>query len=106
LPVLFCFSQDIGLVIDASLPPEVYEAVAAEHGTELRYVIDTHIHADHLSRSRLLAERTGAALVLPVQNRAQFEFTPIAAGDSLSLGRARLTAIATPAILSKARHSS
>jgi glyoxylase-like metal-dependent hydrolase (beta-lactamase superfamily II) len=58
--------------------------------------IDTHIHADHLSRAGELARQTGAALRLPAQHRARFAFTPIGDGESLRLGQATLRALATP----------
>ena len=63
-------------VIDPSLSPDVYVEIAQTHHWTIRYVIETHVHADHLSRARSLAERTGATLVLPKQQRVQFAFTP------------------------------
>jgi glyoxylase-like metal-dependent hydrolase (beta-lactamase superfamily II)/rhodanese-related sulfurtransferase len=89
-------SKNEAIIIDASLPPEVYLNAAAELSTQIRYVVDTHIHADHLSRSRLLAERAGGELVLPMQKRVQFDFKPLAPGDSLSFGNETLRAVPTP----------
>jgi glyoxylase-like metal-dependent hydrolase (beta-lactamase superfamily II) len=59
-------------------------------------VLDTHIHADHLSRSRSLADLTGATLHLPAQDRVSFTFSPVHEGDEITFGDARLTALATP----------
>jgi glyoxylase-like metal-dependent hydrolase (beta-lactamase superfamily II) len=59
-------------------------------------VLDTHIHADHLSRSRALAAQTGATLYLPAQQRVTFSFTPVADGDTLAIGGAQVTALHTP----------
>jgi rhodanese-related sulfurtransferase len=56
-------------VVDASLDPEVYLNVAQSQGWFITAVLDTHIHADHLSRSRLLAERSDATVYLPDQQR-------------------------------------
>ena len=89
-------SQAEALVIDPSVPPEVYLELAAQHGLRIRYVLDTHIHADHLSRARRLAEQAGAILVLPDQERVRFRFRPIAHGDTITFGGAALTAFATP----------
>jgi len=96
-----CLSYLIGsdgeaVVIDAALPPEVYQELAAEHGWVITAVLETHIHADHLSRSRLLAEVTGAALYLPAQDRVSYPFTPIDAGEALTIGSSRLVALHTP----------
>jgi rhodanese-related sulfurtransferase len=57
-------SDDEAAVIDAALAPHVYLTLARDRGWRIRYVLDTHIHADHLSRSRRLAEDAGATLML------------------------------------------
>src|SRR6266699_2664120 len=57
------------LVIDASLDPQVYLGLARRHGWHIRFALDTHLHADHLSRSRQLAQSLGAKLMLPDQQR-------------------------------------
>ena len=76
--------------------PEVYQGLAAERGWTITRVLDTHVHADHLSRARLVAEATGANLVLPGQDRVSYPFDPIRDGDVLPIGDARLTALRTP----------
>ncbi len=57
---------------------------------------DTHIHADHLSRSRLLAHLEAAELFLPTQDRAQYPFRPVADGDRIAFGSTALVAMRTP----------
>jgi glyoxylase-like metal-dependent hydrolase (beta-lactamase superfamily II)/rhodanese-related sulfurtransferase len=96
-----CLSYIIGshgeaLVIDASLPPEVYIEIAEKHGWRIAHAIDTHVHADHLSRSRQLAEITGATLWLPENNRVSFPYRPLRDGDLVESGEARLTVLSTP----------
>jgi glyoxylase-like metal-dependent hydrolase (beta-lactamase superfamily II)/rhodanese-related sulfurtransferase len=95
-----CLSYLIGageeaLVIDASLDPQVYLNLARAHGWQITSVFDTHIHADHLSRSRQLAERSGATLFLPAQQRVAFPFTAIRDGDTLETSSMRLSALHT-----------
>jgi len=89
-------SAGVAAVIDPSLPPEIYLGLAEEHGWRLASVLDTHIHADHLSRARALAERSGAKLLLPQQNRVRYPYTPVQDRDAISIGSAQLTAIRTP----------
>ena len=95
-----CLSYLIGagdeaLVVDASLPSEIYLGLAQQRGWRITTVIDTHIHADHLSRGRPLAGTTGATLYLP-ENRRATDFTPVRDGDVLTIGETRLEVLATP----------
>jgi glyoxylase-like metal-dependent hydrolase (beta-lactamase superfamily II) len=96
-----CLSYLIGagdeaIVIDASLDLEVYLDLAKRHGWQITSVFDTHIHADHLSRSRQLAERSGAMLFLPDQQRVSFPFTAIRDGDTLATHTMQITALHMP----------
>jgi len=84
------------VVIDASVEPDVYIRLLRERGWRLLAVADTHIHADHLSRSRQLAHMEGAALLLPTQDRAQYRFRPVADGDRIAFGSTALVAMHTP----------
>ena len=96
-----CLSYLIGageeaMVIDASLDPQVYLDLARSHGWQITSVFDTHIHADHLSRSRPLAQMSGAKLFLPDQQRVSFPFTAMRDGDTLATPDLMLTALRTP----------
>ena len=96
-----CLSYVIGdgseaFVIDASLDPQVYLDLAAKYGWQITSVFDTHIHADHLSRSRQLVQMSGAMLFLPDQQRVSFPFTAMRDGDTLATPQLRLTAVRTP----------
>jgi glyoxylase-like metal-dependent hydrolase (beta-lactamase superfamily II) len=96
-----CLSYLVGshkeaAVIDASLPSETYLHLARAHGWWIRFVLETHVHADHVSRARQLAVAAGARLLLPVQDRARFEYSPIAHGERVVVGAATITAHATP----------
>lgn len=96
-----CLSYVVGsggeaAVIDPSVSPEVYVEIAKKRGWSVRYVFETHVHADHLSRARELAERADATLMLPPQQRVRFSFTTVADGDHAPLGRASITAMHTP----------
>ena len=89
-------ANDIALVIDASVEPEVYVELLKSRGWTLSAVVDTHIHADHLSRSRRLAALTGAQHYLPTQERVRFPFRRLADGDRIAIGNAELVAWRTP----------
>ena|SRR5579871_2299029 len=96
-----CLSYILGsagsaAVVDASLQPAVYTQLAEAHGWRIRCVIDTHVHADHFSRSKVLAEQSGATLFLPEQRRVHFDFSPLSDGAEVQVGSIALTALRTP----------
>ncbi len=89
-------SQGRALVIDPSVEPKVYLALAEERGWRITQVLDTHIHADHLSRARLLVQETQAEYLLPRQNRVHFKYSALDDGDVIWVGEATLKTIAAP----------
>ena len=96
-----CLSYLIGsggdaVVIDAAVDPTVYVQLAAENGWRIRRLFETHVHADHLMRTRALAELTGAALHLPRQRRVSYPFTPVDDGEQWEIGETRMTFLHTP----------
>ena len=89
-------SNGVAAVIDPSLDAHVYLDLARHYGWLITHVIETHVHADHLMRSRPLATRTGATLHLPAQERVRFPFSPMRDGDVIDIENATLRVIATP----------
>ncbi|MBI4503789.1 MAG: MBL fold metallo-hydrolase [Gemmatimonadetes bacterium] len=89
-------SLGVAVVIDPSVDPEVYLDLAKERSWRITQVIDTHVHADHVSRARLLAARAGARVLLPEQQRVRFPFDALKDGDTLKLGDSTLEIVATP----------
>ena len=60
------------------------------------YVIDTHVHADHLSTGRKLAEMTGAKYALYASAGARYDFFSVNDGDVLDLGNVQIRVMHTP----------
>ena len=70
-------------VVDPSIDLEQYDALLQERDFTLKYVIDTHVHADHVSGARKLAEQHGAALCLHESAGVSYQFpTPQGRGGS------------------------
>jgi glyoxylase-like metal-dependent hydrolase (beta-lactamase superfamily II) len=89
-------SKVLAIIIDPSLPVNEYEKILKENGLQLKYVFETHIHADHLSRAKLLAEKYNAELFLPDKSVVLFVFTPVKNGDVIKLEEIQLEVLYTP----------
>lgn len=89
-------SNDESVIVDASLPIETYEEVLAKEKLNLKYVIETHIHADHLSRSKQLAENNNVHLHLPAPNKVSFDFIPVNDNSIFQIGNINIKTIHTP----------
>jgi glyoxylase-like metal-dependent hydrolase (beta-lactamase superfamily II)/rhodanese-related sulfurtransferase len=83
------------IVVDASLDIAVYEQYLKANNAVLKYVIETHIHADHLSRSRQLAENNKARLFLPTPNQVAFPFENIGNDTIFKIGDIAISTIQT-----------
>jgi hydroxyacylglutathione hydrolase len=95
--VLGCGGLGLGAVVDPQLHDlDNYVAFAASKGLRITHVIDTHIHADHRSGGRALAERTGASYCLHRSADVSFAFTALDEGQQIELGNTRLRVIHTP----------
>ena len=70
--------------------------MAEGRGWRITHVLDTHVHADHLSRSRRLAEQAGATLHMPEGSPVSYPFSALGDGDALRVGSATLEAVRTP----------
>ncbi len=73
-----------------------YLALAAKDGLRIRYVIDTHTHADHFSATRQLARQLGVPVVMHKASPAPFVDMRIGDGEMILVGKLRLQAIHTP----------
>jgi len=71
---------------------------AHKAGVEIRYVIDTHVHADHYSGGRALAQRVGAPYCLHESDQAwvEYAFEPLHDGQLLEVGNVKLKVLHTP----------
>lgn len=89
-------SEGEAIIVDASLPMGVYESILQENKWQLKSVMETHIHADHLSRSKQVADKFHVPLMLPVPNKVQFDFRKLEDNEIINIGKAQIKVIATP----------
>ncbi|HEY8370739.1 MAG TPA: MBL fold metallo-hydrolase, partial [Thermodesulfobacteriota bacterium] len=86
----------VAAVVDPRRDVDPYLETAARHGLEIRYVVETHVHADFVSGHRELAGRTGATIVIGHRAGAAFPHMAARHGDEIPLGGIRLRVLETP----------
>jgi len=92
-----CVSQGKGIVIDAHLDDiDWFIDSAKDKGVAISVVIDTHIHADHLSAGKALSALTGADYLLHESAEAEFEFTPLKHNQLIRAGNVEVKILHTP----------
>ena len=94
--LLGCVGQGLGAVVDPLFPIEPYLDAAAAVQTPVRLVIDTHLHADHLSAGRALAAAASAEYVLHASAATGFAARRVEDGETLALGNVRLDVLHMP----------
>jgi len=92
----FIGSEGEAAVIDPRRDIGIYIDEAESHGFQIKYVIETHLHADFVSGHRELAARTGARVVFGAAAPAKFDFMPVHDGDEVRLGNVILRFLETP----------
>jgi len=91
-----CGGRAAAAVVDPLGDLAPYLGAAEATGMRVRYVIDTHLHADHVSAGRALAEAAGAEYVLFAGAAANFAFRGVRDGEVLELGNVLITILHTP----------
>jgi glyoxylase-like metal-dependent hydrolase (beta-lactamase superfamily II) len=91
-----CGTHGAAAVVDPVGDIEPYLRAAEEAGTEIRYVIDTHLHADHISAGRTLAEAAGGRYVLFAESPTRFPFHGVHDGDILEMGNTLMRVMHSP----------
>ena len=83
-------------VVDPQRDVDQYVAEAETQNLKIKYIVETHLHADFISGHRELAARTGAQIVFGNEAQATISHLPVKDGDELSVGRVKLRIIETP----------
>jgi glyoxylase-like metal-dependent hydrolase (beta-lactamase superfamily II) len=90
-----CGGQSKCVVVDPVEDIAVYERTSRETGMQIVYVIDTHLHADHLSGGRALAEAAGATYAVHESIEA-LEPSRLVDGQELVVGNVTVRVLHTP----------
>jgi len=89
-------SEGEAAVVDPQRDVDQYIAEAEAQNLKIKYVIETHLHADFVSGHRELAARTGAEIIFGAKANAQFPHRPVSDGDELAVGKVGLQILETP----------
>ncbi len=91
-----CEGAGIAAIIDPDRDVQKYIDTAAAHGMSITHIIETHLHADHVSGNTDLAARTEATIYIHEAANAKFAHHALHGGDTLTLGNVELQVRFTP----------
>ena len=95
--VLGCGTKGLCAVVDPlEHDIDAYTSFAGQKGMRITHVIETHVHADHRSGGRALADRTGADYCLRRSANVGFPFEPLDDGQRIELGNTIIQVLYTP----------
>ena len=83
-------------VVDPQRDVEIYIEAAKKQGLQIRYIFETHLHADFVSGHNELAARTGANIYVGKAAEASYPHSGVVDGSEVHVGRCRVNVIATP----------
>lgn len=83
-------------VIDPLRDTEAYLKLAEEHDAKIKYIFETHFHADFVSGHIDLAKKTGATIIYGPETKAGFDFKMAQDGEVFQVGNLSIQALHTP----------
>jgi glyoxylase-like metal-dependent hydrolase (beta-lactamase superfamily II) len=79
-------------IIDSARMTDTYLDFANAIGAKITHVFDTHLHADHISGGRVIAEKTNATYWLPPKDATEvtFKYQPLEDDNDVEIGNAKI----------------
>lgn len=103
VPGLGCNSYVIGcpgakqaVVVDPKRDVQDYMDISRDEGMKITHIIETHVHADHVSGNQELKSRTGAAIYYGEGTPVTFDHKELKEGDIIEFGMVKLEILSTP----------
>ena len=94
--IIGCPKDGRAFVVDPKRDIDDYLKTADKNGLKITGVIDTHIHADHISGSQELKEQTGATIYVHENADVEYEHSTLKDGDQIEIGNIKIDVIYTP----------
>ena len=92
----FLMSESEAIVIDPLREVEPYLTLAEDYGVKIKFILETHFHADFVSGHLHLAEATGATIVFGPEANPTYEAHIAKDGEEISFGEAKIRVLHTP----------
>jgi glyoxylase-like metal-dependent hydrolase (beta-lactamase superfamily II)/rhodanese-related sulfurtransferase len=92
----FIASDGEAAIIDPLRDVDTYIQMAEERGVKIKYIFETHFHADFVSGHLELAQKTGAPIVYGPDTKASFKIHMAKDGEEFQVGKLKIQAIHTP----------
>ena len=83
-------------VVDPQRDVDIYVEAAKNQGLQIRYIFETHLHADFVSGHKELAAHTGASICVGKVAEAAYPHIGLTDGSEVRAGRCRVNVLATP----------
>lgn len=87
-------SGDQMLIVDPQRFIDVYQEAAKKYNVKITHVVDSHLHADHISGGRKIAEKVGAKYYLMQSEGATFDFEALESHDKIQFEKVKLEVLA------------
>lgn len=87
-------SENEALIVDASRFLDEYIEEAKQEGAKITHIVDSHLHADHISGGKMLAEKTGAKYYLMKSEGAVFDFEALEHYEKIEFNQVQLEVLA------------
>jgi glyoxylase-like metal-dependent hydrolase (beta-lactamase superfamily II) len=96
--IIWCYATLEALIIDPSkeLGRKEYERYLKKFDLSLKYIIETHTHADHVSLAGLLQKHTGAKILMHANAPSKKKNKTLQDGGRIAIGNCALNVIYTP----------
>ena len=89
-------SEGESVIIDPLREVQPYIEKAKENNSQIKYILETHFHADFVSGHVELAKKTGAIIIFGPHAKTEFKFKQVEDGEIISVGKIKIKAIHTP----------
>ncbi len=92
----FIASDGEAAIVDPLRDTDTYVQMAREKGVKIKYIFETHFHADFVSGHIDLSKKTGAPIIYGPNTDASFKVHIAQDGEEFSVGKLKIKAVHTP----------